>query len=373
MARALPRHATSHRLVILAGAQQRAAKSANSFVIDHPGVSGRVVRPPAPLRSAAPVHPKIPSGKRMSNPIQAAVIILWAALSACMFSTSCNLALAGPVARSNAAAPPDAAQPATQPRARAYLFRGALGPIFSRGMDRLTERLEEAGISADVYEFTICRLIADRAVRDFRDDPAPITLIGHSMGGLCALTFAEILQSKNIQVSLVVTIDPVRGSPKVPLNVDRFINIFLSDSVLGGGDVVAEQGYRGHYASFDLKEHPEITHINIDKMDSIHDQLVTAVARLATRPVQTNGEALPLRFVVPPEAPVELWDSGTPQLARSGDTLQKLATLNHVPLWSLIQANQLPDSVPLTAGQRVIVPRRLVPLVATTVGLPPKR
>lgn len=309
----------------------------------------------------------------MSNPIQAAVIILWAALSACMFSTSCNLALAGPVARSNAAAPPDAAQPATQPRARAYLFRGALGPIFSRGMDRLTERLEEAGISADVYEFTICRLIADRAVRDFRDDPAPITLIGHSMGGLCALTFAEILQSKNIQVSLVVTIDPVRGSPKVPLNVDRFINIFLSDSVLGGGDVVAEQGYRGHYASFDLKEHPEITHINIDKMDSIHDQLVTAVARLATRPVQTNGEALPLRFVVPPEAPVELWDSGTPQLARSGDTLQKLATLNHVPLWSLIQANQLPDSVPLTAGQRVIVPRRLVPLVATTVGLPPKR
>ena len=199
----------------------------------------------------------------MSNPIQAAVIILWATLSACMFSTSCNLALAGPVARSNATAPPDA----TQPRARAYLFRGALGPIFSRGMDRLTERLEEAGISADVYEFTICRLIADRAVRDFRDNPAPIILIGHSMGGLCALTFAGILQSKNIQVSLVVTIDPVRASPKVPLNVDQFINIFLSDSVLGGGDVVAEQGYRGHYASFDLKQHPEITHINIDKMD----------------------------------------------------------------------------------------------------------
>jgi len=315
--------------------------------------------------------PKIPNGKRMSNPIQAAVIILWATLSACMLSTGSNLALAGPAARSNATAP-DAAQPALQPRARAYLFRGALGPIFSRGMDRLTKRLEEAGISADVYEFTICRLIADRAIRDFRDDPAPITLIGHSMGGLCALTFAGILQSKNIQVSLVVTIDPARASPKVPLNVERFINIYLSDSVLGGGDVVAEQGYRGHYASFDLKQHPEITHINIDKMDSIHDQLVTAVARLATRPVQTNGEALPLRFVVPPEASVELWDSGAPQLARSGDTLQKLAALNQVPLWSLIQANQLQDSV-LTAGQRVIVPRRLAPLVATTTGVPPKR
>ena len=53
----------------------------------------------------------------------------------------------------------------------------------------------------------------------------------------------------------------------MPLNVERYINIFLSDSILGGGDVVAEQGYRGHYASFDLKEHEEITHINIDKIE----------------------------------------------------------------------------------------------------------
>ncbi len=132
----------------------------------------------------------------MSNPIQVAAIVIWATLSVCIFSTSCNLALAGSVARSNFAAPPDATQPATQPRARVYLFRGALGSIFSRGMDRLTKRLEEAGIGADVYEFTLCRLIADRAVRDFRDGLAPITLIGHSMGGLCALTFAGILQSK---------------------------------------------------------------------------------------------------------------------------------------------------------------------------------
>ena len=195
---------------------------------------------------------------------------------------------------------PGATQPATQPRARVYLFRGALGPIFSRGMDRLTERLEEAGIRADVYEFTICRLIADQAIRDFRDDPAPITLIGHSMGGLCALTFAGILQSENIPVSLVVTIDPAHASPKVPLNVERYINIFLSTSILGGGDVVTEQGYQGHYASFNLKEHQEVTHINIDKMDSIHEQLVTAIAQLATTPAQTNGEAAPFAMSFPP-------------------------------------------------------------------------
>ena len=63
--------------------------------------------------------------------------------------------------------PPVVQLAATQPQAL-YLFRGALGPIFSRGTDRLTKRLEEAGIRTDVYEFTICRLIADQAIRDFR-------------------------------------------------------------------------------------------------------------------------------------------------------------------------------------------------------------
>ncbi|XSC46258.1 LysM peptidoglycan-binding domain-containing protein [Bradyrhizobium sp. RDT10] len=238
-------------------------------------------------------------------------------------------------------------------------------------MDRLTKRLEEAGIRADVYEFTICRLIADQAIRDFRDNPAPIALIGHSMGGLCALTFAGILKSENIPVNLAVTIDPAQASPKVPLNVERYINVFLSDSVLGGGDVVAEQGYQGHYASFDLKEHGEVTHINIDKMDTIHEQLVTAIAQLAMTPAK--GEAVPLRYIVPSDAPLELWDSGTQQLARSGDTLQRLAALNGVPLWSLTQVNQYSDSAPLSVGQRVLVPRRLVPPVATSAPSRQKR
>ena len=307
-----------------------------------------------------------------------ATLVIGAMLCCCILSNLLDPALAGPIARSSdaaagtaaAVAAPEAKEFATQPRGRAYLFRGALGPIFSLGMDRLTKRLEQAGIKADVYEFTICPLIAAQAIRDYRDDPAPITLIGHSMGGLCALKFAEMLQDEGIPVNLVVTIDPAHVSPTVPLNVERYINIFLSNSVLGGGDVVAKQGYQGHYASFDLSEHDEITHINIDKMDSIHEQLVTAVVQLATTPAKAEGEPVPLRYVVPPNAPVELWDSGTPLFARSGDTLQTLAALHHVPLWSLTQINQLSDNAPLTVGQRVIVPRHLAPLVAISAQSP---
>jgi predicted alpha/beta-hydrolase family hydrolase len=301
----------------------------------------------------------------MINPTQVAAIVAGAMLSVCVFWTGLDRALAKPIAvSSDAAAGTDvaAAPPEPQPpRGRVYLFRGALGPIFSRGMDRLTEQLAAAGIKADVYEFTICRLIAAQAIRDYRDDPAPITLIGHSMGGLCALTFAEVLQDEHIPVNLVVTIDPAHASPKVPLNVGRYINIFLSTSILGGGDVVAEQGYRGHYASYDLSRQDEVTHINIDKMDSVHQQLISMIVQLATTPKMEEGETVPLRYVVPPGSPVELWDSGTALLARSGDTLQKLAAFHHVPLWSLTQINQLPETAPLTAGQRVIVPRHLMP------------
>jgi pimeloyl-ACP methyl ester carboxylesterase len=280
---------------------------------------------------------------------------------------------AAPVAAGSIAAPgeaavsaPAAAQPATGPRGRAYLFRGALGPIFSRGMDHLTERIQQAGIDADVYEFTICRLVAARAIEVYHESPAPIILIGHSMGGYCAVIFSEMLEAENIPVSLVVTIDPAHVTHNVPLNVQRFINIFLSKDVLGGGDVKPQPGYRGHYASFDLSEHDEVSHITIDKMDDVHQQLVAKILQLATTP-KDEGEAVPLRFVVPPNVAIELWDSGTPVFARPEETLQKIADLHHVPLWSLTQVNKSADKVPLVPGERVVVPRHLLPL-ATVSG-----
>ena len=49
--------------------------------------------------------------------------------------------------------PPPPAEPLPPPKI--YLFRGAMGPIFSTGMDRLSEKLTKAGFSADVNEFTI--------------------------------------------------------------------------------------------------------------------------------------------------------------------------------------------------------------------------
>jgi hypothetical protein len=300
----------------------------------------------------------------MIGPAQVATVVIGTMLFACFLLGGVDLIAAGPLAASSQKVTLQSAakQAAIEPRGRAYLFRGALGPIFSLGMDRLTERIERAGITANVYEFTICSLIAGKAIREYREDPAPIILIGHSMGGFCALKFAEMLEAENIPVSLVVTVDPAHVTPSVPLNVERYINVFLSKSVLGGGDVKPQQGYQGHYASFDVSEHDEISHINIDKMDTMHQQLVAKIVQLATTPPKGEGEAVPLRYVVPPTSEIELWDSGMPVFARPGDTLQTLAALYHVPLWSLTEINKGADDAPLVPGERIIVPRHLVPL-----------
>jgi hypothetical protein len=312
----------------------------------------------------------------MIKPPRITAIVVGAMLSACLLLLSFDPAAAKPIAVPGATAtpPPAAPQPAPEPHMRAYLFRGALGPIFSRGMDHLAERIEKAGIPADVNEFAICNLIAARAIREYREDPALIVLIGHSMGGYCVLQFSQMLQAQGISVSLAVMIEPPQISPPVPLNIERCINIFLSKDILGGSHIRTAQGYQGHFASFDLSQHDEVYHVNIDKIDGVHEQVMAKILQLATTPAKAGSEAVPLNYIVPPGTAIELWDSGMPVFARPGDTLQTIAELYHVPLWSLTQVNRgITESTPLVPGERVVVPRHLMPLAEVSRQAPAKR
>lgn len=259
--------------------------------------------------------------------------------------------------------PPAAEKIVIEPRGRAYLFRGVAGLIYSRGMDKLAERINRAGVTASVDTYLMWRPVADAAIRDYRRDPQPIILIGHSMGGDSALAFAETLNAAGIPVSLLVTYDPTRIADNVSPNVERYINIYQSRSIMGGGDVVAGRSFHGHYASVNLSDHAEIVHINIEKADSVQEQLVAKIAQLAATPAAAEGEAVPIRYVVPPHAAIELWDSGTPVTAEAGDTLQTLSAAYHVPVWALAQVNSVSEHAAISAGQRIIVPRNLVPMV----------
>jgi hypothetical protein len=287
-----------------------------------------------------------------------------ALVCACYLSVGCGeRAFAG---ATQARSPRAATEVAPRPFARAYLVRGLLGLIFSRGMNRLAERLGEAGVHADVYDFPTCDETADTAIREYNEAPAPIVLIGHSMGGRCVLLIARRLQEANIPVGLLVTVDPVHLSPSVPANVERYINIFLSDSFLGGGDVVSEQGFHGHFASFDLAGHWDVSHITIDKLDALQDQLIIKCVQLSSTPANSEGEPIALRYVVPADAEVELWDSGMIISARAGDTLESLAATHRVPVWSVTQVNPGLEGRPLTAGESVILSRHLLTMSAVS-------
>jgi hypothetical protein len=302
----------------------------------------------------------------MTNRTYAAALI---ALAAASFCVSPDPAAAR---EARAATSPVFVDRPTPPplRARAYLFRGFAGMVFSRGTDKLAERIQEAGFKATVDEALRCPVIANDAVRDYRNDPAPIVIVGHSVGGACAISLAETLEAEQIPVSLIVTTEPNRITRKVPLNVARYINIYQSDSFLGGFDVVPAPGYQGLYASYDIAEHKKISHVNMEKDGAIQEQVMSKILQVAAAPPKPEGEFVPVHYVIPADAPIELWDGGLAVLARPSDTLQTLAAFYQVPLWSLAQTNQVPEDATLVPGQRVIIPRFFTALAASKPALP---
>jgi hypothetical protein len=245
--------------------------------------------------------------------------------------------------------------PNAEPHGRAYLFRGLIG-LIDWGMDELAQRINRTGVAANISSHLMWRDVANQAISDYRRDPKPIAVIGHSIGGDTALEFAEALEAAHVPVSLLITYDPNRSADKVPANVERYINLYQSSNFLGGGDVAPGRGFHGHYASFNLKDRPEIVHVNMDKFDRIQEQLAAKIRALGAR---DEGESVPLHIVFPATGPIELWDSGRPVSAHAGDTLQSLATTYHVPLWALAQINQKSENAALTEGERIVVPRYL--------------
>jgi len=258
----------------------------------------------------------------------------------------------------------EAQQPAEHVHGRAYLFYGLIAAI-DWGMDELAQRVNRSGVAASTNSHMSWRNVADQAISDYRRDPKPIAVVGHSIGGDSAIQFAEALEAAHVPVSLLITYDPTRAAGRVPANVERYINLFQSSNILGGGDLAPGRGFHGQYASYNLKDRSEIIHVNLDKFSRIQELLTAKIRSMSLR---GEGEAVPLRIVFAPTGPIELWDSGMPVLAHAGDTMQMLSSEYHVPLWALAQVNQKAESAALTEGERIVVPRYLGQKVGPNPG-----
>jgi hypothetical protein len=253
-----------------------------------------------------------------------------------------------------------AATPEPAVHGRAYLFRGLIGMI-DWGMDQLADRIDRSGVSANIGSHLMWSSVASQAISDYRRDPKPISVVGHSIGGDAAVEFAEALGAAHVPVALLITYDPNRSAHNVPANVERYIDLYQSSNFLGGGDLAPGAGFHGAYASYNLKDRPEIIHVNLDKFDRIQEQLASKI-----RSAGAGGGGEPLRLVIPPAVPIELWDSGVAVAAHAGDTLQTIAATYHVPMWALTQINKVPETASLTEGQRIVVPRYIGQKVAAS-------
>jgi hypothetical protein len=240
-------------------------------------------------------------------------------------------------------------------RGRAYLFYGLIAAI-DWGMDELAQRINRSGVAATTNAHSSWRSVADQAIADYRRDPKPIAAVGHSIGGDSAVQFALALGAAHVPVSLLITYDPNRGAGSIPANVHRYINLYQSSNILGGGDLPPGPGFRGHYASYNLKDRSEIIHVNLDKFSRIQELLAAKVRSMGAG---GEGEAVPLRIVFAASGPIELWDSGIAVSAHAGDTLQSLAATYHVPAWALAQLNRKSEGAALSEGERIVVPRYL--------------
>ena len=54
-------------------------------------------------------------------------------------------------------------------------------------MDQLAGRINRTGVAANISSHLMWRSVADQAISDYRRDPKPITVIGHSIGGDAAV------------------------------------------------------------------------------------------------------------------------------------------------------------------------------------------
>lgn len=279
-----------------------------------------------------------------------------------------------------------------------YLLRGLIGDIFSLGMDDLASKIQKRGVKASVHGVSAARFLADDIIKKYRSDPslAPVMLIGHSTGGDEIIGMAERLKAANIPVALAFGFDPTPIASDVPSNVELFINLYQATNLIGGGRATPGAGFRGRLINVDLRDRREIVHITLDKSKVIHDLVTEKIVGIAEFAAERKNTAPPagkprqrqnpasdpnpesnyvtplvMKYVVPPNEQIELWDSAIAITVAADDTLATISAKYGAPVWAISQINNLPDETALQGKKRLLIPRSIyAPGLAQQNGQP---
>jgi hypothetical protein len=161
---------------------------------------------------------------------------------------------------------------------KVILLRGWFG-VFSTGLDSLADELKAKGIRAEAaghlyWSTAVADIVKERAAGKV----GPIVLIGHSQGANNVIDAARSLETKNIQVDLLVTLAPMLQYP-IPANVARAINYYQSPG--WGAPIAGDTNFHGKLLNVDMAGDPTIFHITIDKSARIHEEIVREIMALS--------------------------------------------------------------------------------------------
>lgn len=255
-----------------------------------------------------------------------------------------------------------------------YLLRGLVGEVFSLGFYDLAARIRERGVEASVNSMYAPGALASEIIAEYRRAPSPIVLIGHSSGADSAIDVAIYLRRANIPVALMFGFDPTPIASRVPDNVDLFINLYQKTNLIGGGEAKPASGFRGRIVNVDLRERREIIHITLDKSPVLHGLVadkIAAVLRARGQPApqppahgrKQKGPAPPafvvplnMRYVVPPQVPIVLWDSAVREPLGAEETIEAFAARTGAPAWAITSINNIGEEPP-GPGTQLLVPR----------------
>jgi pimeloyl-ACP methyl ester carboxylesterase len=255
-----------------------------------------------------------------------------------------------------------------------YLLRGLVGEVFSLGFYDLSARIRERGIAASVHSMYAPGNLAGEIIESYRRAPAPVVLIGHSSGADVAIAIAARLRAANIPVALMFGFDPTPIAGRVPDNVEVFINLYQKTNLIGGGEARGVTGFRGRIVNVDLRERREIIHITLDKSPVLHTLVADKIAlvlRARAQPAPPRGRPakaapapvyvipLSMRYVVPPDVPIVLWDSAVRGVIGRDETLEAFAARMAAPAWAIASINNLRPEDPPATGSTLLVPRNI--------------
>lgn len=172
--------------------------------------------------------------------------------------------------------PPPTGPVQTYNYGRIIIMRGLMN-VFSRGMDTLETELKQRGLPAKVYNHTAWNATADAMIAEYKTNKSmtPVILVGHSLGADASLIMASYLAEHGVPVSLVVTFDGVVEPALMTAGNAQVINYYKPHAF--GQEVKPTRGFRGTITNIDLSDHPDIEHLNIDKVPSLHEDTIAKI------------------------------------------------------------------------------------------------